>query len=278
MYRSALVGLKLDAPNGPLIEAALDLAERQKLMLMAVAVVDPDVIAPREPVPPMADAYRVRRNDALTTQAHARAQIQLEDFARRCAERGITCSTEAREGSTGEELSIAVRASDLLMVGHGGGTESCSTAREDISVLDSVLKVTVQPALVIPCSSPQPETVVLAYDGSAQSGRALHEFGISGLWQDARVEVVSIGAEVAEATELAQRAADYLSLHGYTAEAKPIVAKYDIANHLVDYVHTSGAGAIIMGAYGKSRWRDFFFGTVTKGVLRAAMVPIFLAH
>ncbi len=278
MYRSALVALNVEGGNEPVVQAAIDLAARHQFFLMGVAVVDASSVRPTESVPVMGDSFRVRRNDALMTQAHERAQMEVADFARRCAERDIPCDTEVRDGSLGEEVSMAVRATDLLIVGHGGDSESCSPAREDVSQLDAMLKDSVQPGLVIPCSSPIPELVVVAYDGSAQAGRALHEFGISGLWQDSRVEVLSIGSDVSEVNETANRAAAYLRLHGYAADAKPIVAKYDTVNLILDYINDSGAGALVMGSYGKPRWREFVFGTVTKGILRAAMVPIFLAQ
>jgi nucleotide-binding universal stress UspA family protein len=35
---------------------------------------------------------------------------------------------------------------------------------------------------------------------------------------------------------------------------------------------------LVMGAYGKSAFRDFFLGSVTKRMLERADVPVFLFH
>jgi nucleotide-binding universal stress UspA family protein len=226
----------------------------------------------------MGDAFRVRRDNTLMEQAHARAQEELAEFTRRCRERGIDCETVVREGSVGEEISLAARTTDVVVAGHGGETEAFSPAREDLSVLDSVLTHAVQPTLVVPCCSPKPDLVVVAYDESVQAARAVHEFAMSGLWQDCPVQVISLGGDVSEVTDMSQRAAAYLRLHGYNAESKAIVAKHDTDTRILDFVNESGAGLLVMGAYGKPRWQEFFIGTVTRGVMRAIMTPVFLTH
>ena len=39
-----------------------------------------------------------------------------------------------------------------------------------------------------------------------------------------------------------------------------------------------GAGLLIMGGYGHGRLREFVFGGVTEHVIRAAAIPVLMAH
>jgi len=278
MYRSALVALKLKHSNEPIIETALDLAVHHQMSLIGGVVVDPDVVTPRESVPIMGDAFRVRRDDTLMEQAHEEAQNELAEFARRCQERDVTCTTLVREGSVGEEIARAARTTDLIFAGHGGETEANSPAREDLSIVDSILRHAIQPALVVPFRAPKPEHVVVAYDESVQAARAVREFALSGLVQDCPVTVISLGSDVTEVTSKAERAAAYLRLHGYNAQGRAVVAKHDTDARILEFANESGAGLLVMGAYGKPRWHEFFIGTVTRGVMRAVTIPVFLAH
>jgi nucleotide-binding universal stress UspA family protein len=278
MYHSALVALKPQGGNGALAEMAVGLAARHELQLSGVAVLDPSVVRPAEAVPLGAAAFKAQRDDMLKQQTLEKAQAVLDAFTRLCGEAGVACTTAIREGSLESQIPVAVQAADLLMVGHGGDTESCSEAREDVTNLDSMLKYSSRPCLVVPCRAPAVERIVVAYDGSLQAARALHDFALSGLWPEAAVRVISLAENATEATETAERGTAYLRLHGYAADARPLIGKYDPASKILAYVQEDEAGALVMGAYGKSRWREFVFGTVTRSILAAAMVPAFLSH
>jgi nucleotide-binding universal stress UspA family protein len=57
-----------------------------------------------------------------------------------------------------------------------------------------------------------------------------------------------------------------------------MVAKYEVATHILEFVAHSGAGVLVMGAHGKPHWRTFVVGTVTRSILKAAPVPVFVSH
>lgn len=278
MYHSALVALKPQGGNDILAEMAVSLATRHKLQLMGVAVLDPAVVRPAEAVPLGATAFKAQRDDVIKQQTLEQAQAELDLFARRCGEAGVPCTTAIRDGSLESQIPVAAQAADMLMVGHGGLSEACSEAREDVANLDSMLKYNSRPCIVVPCRTPPVDRIVVAFDGSLQAARAVHDFALSGLWPDATLHVISLAEDATQASETAERGAGYLRLHGYAAEAKPLIGKYDPANKILAYIEEADAGALVMGAFSKSRWREFVFGTVTKSILRAAMVPMFLSH
>jgi nucleotide-binding universal stress UspA family protein len=277
MYHSALVALNTEGGNEAATQMAVDLAVRQHLQLSAIAVIDPSAVAPAKAVPLGATAYKERRDDALKTQAHERAQQELDAFAQRCGAAGVTCELALREGHLDEEIAFAVQAVDLLVIGHGNGVEG-SDERDHVSRLDDLLRSSARPSLVVPGPTAEVRRVVVAYDGSLQSARALHDFALSGFWQDCPVDVLSLAADSAPAAETAERGAAYLKTHGYAAEARPMIAKYQEAKHILEFVQESGAGILVMGAHGKSHWRTFVVGTVTRSLLQSTPVPVFVSH
>ncbi|MGE3778500.1 MAG: hypothetical protein AB7F89_15040, partial [Pirellulaceae bacterium] len=90
MYRSATVALKPENPNEAVTNLAVQLAARQHLQYTAVAVIDPDLIAPAEPTPLGASAFKTHRDAARKEELQHLAQAALDSFARRCAESSIS--------------------------------------------------------------------------------------------------------------------------------------------------------------------------------------------
>lgn len=278
MYHSALVALKPHGGNGALTEMAIQLAKRHTLQLTALAVIDPAIVRPTEAVPLGAAAYKEHKDDLVKQQTLEAAQEEIDAFAQACEAGGVPCTSMIREGSIHDEVPLAVQSCDLFLVGHGGEAEAGTEPREDITRLDSMLKYSARPCILVPTHREGVARITVAYDGSIQAARTLHDFANSGLWAGSAVDVVSIAEDTAAAGILAERGAAYLASHGFATTAQPMIGRHDVGARIVEFVESSGADALVMGAYGKNRWREFVFGTVTRDVLRAIMVPVFMSH
>lgn len=278
MYRAALVGLKPQRSNDSVMHVAVSLAKQRGLQLSALAVIDPDAVAPTETTPIGAAAFKVHRDDVVRKRAHENALAALGAFEGLCSETGVDCSTMYREGAVEKVFSLESQTADLLIVGHAGDSKACSRDREDVVALHEILRASSRPCLVATCVPVEVERVTVAFDGSLPSARTLYDFAVSGLWQERPIDVLSIAEEGPLADETSQRGARYLRLHGYEATAHPLVTKYDIPENILRFVEESGAGALVMGTHGKPRWHELVFGTTTRSILRAVMVPVFLSH
>lgn len=74
-------------------------------------------------------------------------------------------------------------------------------------------------------------------------------------------------------------ALSYLSRHGVKAELHEVARTGSIEESLAAAVGRLGADLLVMGAYGKSRLREFFFGGVTRYMLEDLARPaLLLAH
>lgn len=120
--------------------------------------------------------------------------------------------------------------------------------------------------------------IVAAYDGSPQADRALQSFQALGLPGGEEVHVVSVRANQANARRVAEQAVDFLRLHGVNATPLPIASTMSVDRIIIAEVQKVHPDLLVTGAYGRSMWKEFIFGSITTRVLEASPVPLFLCH
>ena len=76
----------------------------------------------------------------------------------------------------------------------------------------------------------------------------------------------------------AARALAFLQSHYIQAHVHALVTAAAPAQVLLEQVHTREAGVLVMGASGRSRLREFFGTSLTRTMLEASPVPLFLYH
>jgi nucleotide-binding universal stress UspA family protein len=132
--------------------------------------------------------------------------------------------------------------------------------------------------VTVPSRLPQGDRVAVAYDGSLQAARTIQAFQNTGLDEGRKIDVLSIAPTHLEAARHADRAAEFLRLHDLDAESHPIASTASPAKVLLEQVRELDAALLVMGAYGQPTWREFFFGSVTRTMLKHSPIPLFLYH
>ena len=88
-----------------------------------------------------------------------------------------------------------------------------------------------------------------------------------------------VNEKVAAATGLGADAVRHLRAHGVNAVAEEVDARgRRIGDVMDEYVVSQRAGLLVMGAYGRSRVREFILGGATEHVLNDPKVAILLSH
>ena len=77
---------------------------------------------------------------------------------------------------------------------------------------------------------------------------------------------------------LGELAVEYLKLHGHEVHLHVESSQGTAAAVILGEAKRLGAGIIVMGSFRQSQVKEFFFGSVTKSVLRDSTVPLFLYH
>jgi nucleotide-binding universal stress UspA family protein len=143
-----------------------------------------------------------------------------------------------------------------------------------------------RPTLVLPqagkvtgASASAFETVVVAWDGSRASTRAIAD-ALPLLRRAKATHILTMAnRKTRAAVHTAPALAAHLAMHGIEAVVAS-VASGDRTIEVVfaDYAASCGADLIVMGAFGQSRLRDFILGGATQMLLSDPPTALFMSH
>jgi len=140
-----------------------------------------------------------------------------------------------------------------------------------------------RPVLVVPFAGAFAaigKTVLVAWDGGIQATRAVtHALPI--LCRAERVVVgmidpVSGGSEHGDLP--GADIATYLARHGIKVEVRSDRDAGDAGEALLAMADKVGADLLVMGAYGRPRYREIMLGGATRTVLASATLPVLMSH
>ncbi|MEL6767193.1 MAG: universal stress protein [Pseudomonadota bacterium] len=171
-------------------------------------------------------------------------------------------------------VNVVARFADLAVMNPPYGKETPRTTAE---LLEAVLYECDIPALIMPEGAPAPDTarVLIGWDGSRQALRAVRG-AMPYLRRAGLVEICMVDPM---AERPGERLAVMLSRHEVKAEitvlARPVGS---ISQEIMRHARETGAGLVVMGAYGHSRFRESVLGGVTRDTLEAVQLPLLVAH
>lgn len=140
-----------------------------------------------------------------------------------------------------------------------------------------------RPVLVVPDSyrgQPMPGTAVVGWDGSMQAIRAI-EGALPLLQRAESVRLALINPDELSELHGEEPGADmalYLARQGVQVDVVVERTRSTTGDALMSMARTCGAGLLVAGAYGHSRYREWVLGGVTRELLARAPVPLLLAH
>ncbi|MBI1283373.1 MAG: universal stress protein [Thiobacillus sp.] len=161
----------------------------------------------------------------------------------------------------------------LLVMGRQG--ERSDSAGEHIgSHLENVVRTLHRPILVIPADYSEPQRILIAFDGSATTRKAVEMVASSPLFHGLPCHVLMVGADKAEAHEQLNWARTTLEGAGFEVTAS--LRAGQVEDVLCGYRTEHDIDLIVMGAYGHSKIREFLVGSTTTKLIRQSRVPLLL--
>lgn len=278
MIRSILVALDDTEGARAARDAAIALARRTGAALTAAVVLDrPHTMNEHEPVPIGAGAFKERRDAALTARAEQEAEAAFA--ACREAAGDLPFETLRLEDAPEPALLRASATHDLVVIGRDSTLGMEETEDSFAPVIEGLLRNGARPVLIIPPGPlpPAEGPVLVAYDGSVPSMRALQSFALLGLAEQSPVRVASVADDPAEASALAGDGATYLRRHGVKAEPVAIAADH-AWEALLGEANGLQARLMVAGAFGTGGLKAMLLGSVTRQVLRKASCPVFVSR
>ncbi|MGX4773129.1 universal stress protein [Bradyrhizobium guangdongense] len=274
-YATVMVSLALDQPNNARLEVAGELAERFEADIVGIAAA--------RFAPPLyfADGIAAQR---LIDQEEGSVKRRLADLEAqfRAATRTRSARAEWRSAMDFPARYVLAQARCADIIVSGGQSPVFSDAFSLVSPRDLVMQ-TGRPLLVVPdrINWLDSRSVLVAWKDTPEARRAVAD--ALPLLRKARDVVI---AEIPEKdddrsavmTHVSDVAA-WLARHGVTATARvPEAGNETAAVQLERVADDVGAGLIVAGAYGHSRFRELVLGGVTEYLVTQTARCVLLSH
>ncbi len=278
MIKDLLVCLEGSPSSERATDLAIEIAREQSAVITGVAIIDEPSIRAGAATGIGSASYKQHRDEVLLEDAQKKTQEWLASFDVRCKEAGVGTRVLELRGRPAPRILEEMKSHDLTLMGRHANF-LFETKDEDQETRDSILHRAGKPVILVPeepaKSGPD---VMLAYDGSSASNRALRAFAESGLAQGRKVHVASVQDDGEQAWEMATRGVEMLKTLSITAKPRSVVSALPIAEAILDTRRRLGAGMLVIGAYTRSRLSEIIWGSVTHTLLETSPVPIFLHH
>jgi nucleotide-binding universal stress UspA family protein len=273
-YKTVMVGLALDRPNDACLRVAGDIAERFGARIIGVAASDLR--------PPMyfADGDFAQK---LLDQETIAIETRLSEL-----ESEFRAATEKRasevEWRTARALPVPymlqqARAADLIVVGARSETLVDPCAAPDPSDL---LMQAGRPLLVVPPTTEWLDlrSVLIAWKDVREARRAVFD-ALPLLAAAKEVTVTEVPEQDGRRANALSHVADVATwLRGHGIAANTVVPEKDgdVSGQIEKIASNIGAGAVIAGAYGHSRFREWVLSGVTRHLATESRRCAFLSR
>jgi nucleotide-binding universal stress UspA family protein len=279
MYKTILVHIDGSAQQASRLRAAALLAVKHQAHLVGsgatgLSWTDYSLLTGSMAAPVIGDDFQGLR-DAVAAQ--------LDDFRQAATHLGVA-SVDARlvEDDFRYALLLQSRYADLVVLSQDGAADPGMPAR--VRGLPEHLALRgVRPVLVVPASyegEPIPGTAVVGWDGGMQALRAITA-ALPLLAHTAAVKLAVVNPDALSDAHGEQPGADmalWLARHGARVEVVVERTRATVGETLCALAQGCGAGLMVSGAFGHSRYREWMLGGTTRELLERAPVPLLVAH
>jgi nucleotide-binding universal stress UspA family protein len=259
-YKTVMVGLALDRPNDACLRVAGDLGERFGARVVGVAASDLR--------PPMyfADgdfAQKLLEEETATVQARL-SELEAE-FRTAIGQRAASVEWRSARALPVPYMLQQARAADIIVVGARSEAMVDPYAAPDPS--DLVMQAG-RPLIVVPPAVQWLDlrSVLVAWKDTREARRAVFD-ALPILAAAKEVTIAEIPEQDTDRVEAMSRVADvaaWLRSHGIVAHTSVPEAVADVSEQLEKIAANVGAGAVVAGAYGHSRFREWVLSGVTR--------------
>jgi len=244
--------------------------------LLGLGVLDRPSIEHGEAVPMGAYGFKKHRDEVRLADAHRRVLVFLEEFRARCAAVGVTATVLEDIGDPVDRILREAQRCDAVLLGRETHFRFETQDQPD-ATLGGVIKSCARPVVVVPRELPDGSGVMVAYGGGREAARTLQLFQLLGLAGGEDIDVVTIHRDRAEAAAVANLAGEFLVAHGAPHRLHAISTDRAPAEVVLEEVRRRAPRLLVMGAYGRHHsLRELFATSVTRAVLAACPVPVFL--
>ena len=187
----------------------------------------------------------------------------------------VTVSMREAQGNFGDRLTAAARLSDLVVFPPMRDGDQGGLAEAFVQVLVETDKPVVRSTDDAPKAFGR--RIAIGWNGQSAAAQAMSA-AIPYLQRADSVEVLSVQRPPVKA-DATQGVRDYLKLHGISSTERVIDAgSKRMGQVLLDAATEGAADLLVVGGYGRGRFRESLIGGVTRHVIARAAIAVFMVH
>jgi nucleotide-binding universal stress UspA family protein len=283
MIRSILLALA-DAPgDAGAKNFAFWLAKKEDIHIHALTVVDitafeVPMIGSPDGFMPSVVPHSFRESQSLMQEMNEKCRERLSRFADQCGVRGISCSTETQTGIPPDAVSRSGIAHDIVLVSRTGYGPTADTKETIDSFVAPVIRNSVRPVLVAGAEfreGSEIRNILIAYDGSAHSARALWVAAELASRPGTNCTLAAVVPTAEAGDEILAPAEAFLEHHGVVPR-RQVEINTKPSSVISDLVASGNVDLLIMGAFGHTPIREVLFGSTTERILSHCSVNVVL--
>lgn len=253
MIKRILVGLAGTTYTPVAIQRAVTLAQSHAADVTGVTVLDP---------------RRVRSAEAPIVKS-------IRAFQEACETAGIKHRVIEESGDVFTSLVDEARYHDLMIFGLRSLFDQDFIGGDPESLLIRLVNAGARPMIAVSEQFRSISRVLVAYDGTMESAKAMKRFVQMQLWPDAELKIVTFQESESVAFELLQAAEDYCRAHGYQVCHQSYQGDPKVL--LLGAATLWQADMIVMGNSARSALLRKVLGDTLLSTLRDSRIPLFLA-
>lgn len=277
MIRSILVALDETKPSRTARHFAIHMAKRRKALLTGIGVLDQPWLTAPEAVPIGGAAFKADLDAQLIEDAKKRLRKLEKDFKAACGEEKVNYDVIDTVGTPLAELSSHLINHDLLVVGQDTDFHFM-THTGTSAIVKQLLKDNPRPVIITGAADEEGKDIIVAFDGSTASSKAIHLAILLDLFKFATPHLVTVAPTKAEAKKALKLPVNLFERHGLKPEVHPIASTDRPSREILALAEKLDTAMIVMGSYGHRGIQSLFLGSCTNELLKNTRYPFFMSH
>lgn len=277
MIKSILLAIDGSNYSEAILKYGIDLAKKTDAHLRVLTVIDIRIFE-------WAVAIGVEGFAPIipSTAYQEESQKLLEDKAEKVLDRAgkvlkkaaVSFGVEKVSGSPVEIICDRSRLADLIIMGSRGEFGSWRDKMLG-ATLEATTRLCIKSIMVTEKDYKKISHILLAYDGSNNSNKALPWAGYLAQQLAVPLTILTVDADEDHAKSTLKEATDYLASYKLS-KVNTLVKDGDAEKQIVETCHETKSDLIMMGSYGHSRIREAILGSTTVQVMRMSSVPVLM--
>jgi nucleotide-binding universal stress UspA family protein len=254
------------------------IAQKSKGVVIGVGVLDiPGIERSVGPVPLGGSHFAMESIKRNLQIAEDKLKLFLKEFELECQKNQVKYEVVLRKGDTFKQLLDEGKTADVIIIGLMTYFHFATSDKAD-SFPNKLLESTVCPVIAVPEQLDCFCNVLIAYDGSLSSSKAMRFYAqlSQGLPRADKVILLNINDDEDQGKQALIKAQQYLNT--YDIQAETWVRTGDPSTQIYEAALEIQPGVVVMGVHGNNRIRDFFLGSTVRKIINERNIPFLAAQ